>query len=79
VDNRVQRGNPRAYFEVYADTLEYLRAHEPGSLLHLAVHAHFGGRPLIAAMLEKILAHFSRCQDVWFARHGEIARHTVAQ
>jgi peptidoglycan/xylan/chitin deacetylase (PgdA/CDA1 family) len=79
VDNRVQRGHPRAYFEVYADTFDYLHAHEHGALLHVAIHAHFGGRPLVAAMLHKILDHFGRCAGVWFARHSEVARHTAAQ
>jgi peptidoglycan/xylan/chitin deacetylase (PgdA/CDA1 family) len=79
VDNRVQRGNPRTYYEVYVDTLEYLRVHEPGALLHLAIHAHFGGRPLIAAMLEKILDYFSRSEEVWLARHADIARLALEQ
>ena len=79
VDNRVQRGHPRAYFEVYADTFDYLYAHEHGSLLHLAIHAHFGGRPLVAAMLHRILDHVGRFGGVWFARHAEIARHTAEQ
>jgi hypothetical protein len=79
VDNRVQRGHPRAYFEVYADTFDYLRAHEHGALLHVAIHAHFGGRPLVAAMLQKMLDHFGRHADVWFAPHAEIARHAAAQ
>jgi peptidoglycan/xylan/chitin deacetylase (PgdA/CDA1 family) len=77
VDNRVQRLNPRAYYEVYADTFDYLYTREHGALLHLAIHAHYGGRPLVAAMLHKILDHFGRFAGVWFARHGEIARHTV--
>ena len=79
VDNRVQRANPRAYFEVYKDTFDYLYAREPGSLLHLAIHAHFGGRPLIVAMLHKILDYFGGFADVWFARHAEIARWTAEQ
>jgi peptidoglycan/xylan/chitin deacetylase (PgdA/CDA1 family) len=77
VDNRVQRLNPRAYYEVYADTFDYLYTREHGALLHLAIHAHYGGRPLVTAMLHKILDHFGRFAGVWFARHGEIARHTV--
>lgn len=79
VDNRVQRGNPRAYFEVYKDTFDYLYARERGSLLHLAIHSHFGGRPLITAMLHRILDHFSRFAGVWFARHSEIARWSAEQ
>jgi len=33
VDNRVLRGQPRSYYDVYADTFEYLRDHEPMGLL----------------------------------------------
>jgi hypothetical protein len=29
---------------------------------------------MIAAQLDKILAHFRRHPDVWFARHGELAQ-----
>jgi len=79
VDNRVQRGQPRAYFEVYRDTFDYLYEREPGSLLHLAIHAHFGGRPLITAMLHRILDHVRGRSDVWFVRHAELARRTRAQ
>jgi allantoinase len=79
VDNRVQRLNPRAYYEVYADTFDYLYAREHGALLHLAIHAHFGGRPLVTAMVHKVLDHFGRFAGVWFARHGEIARYTAEQ
>lgn len=76
VDNRVQRLNPRAYWEVYKDTFDYLYRHEHGALLHLAVHSHFGGRPLITAMLHQVLDYLSGFGGVWFARHAEIARWT---
>jgi peptidoglycan/xylan/chitin deacetylase (PgdA/CDA1 family) len=79
VDNRVQRSNPRAYYEVYADTFDYLYAREHGALLNLAIHAHFGGRPLVTAMLHKVLDHLGRFPGVWFARHTEIAVHTAEQ
>ena len=79
VDNRVQRGHPRAYFEVYKDTFDYVYAREPGSLLHLAIHSHSGGRPLMVAMLHRILDYFSGFRDVWFARHVDIARWSAEQ
>lgn len=76
VDNRVQRLNPRAYLEVYQDTFDYLYRRESGALLHLAVHAHFGGRPLISAMFDRVLDFLMGFRGVWFARHSEIARIT---
>ncbi len=74
VDNRVLRSNPRDYFDVYKGTFDYLYANEPMSLLHLAVHAHTGGRPLIAAVFSEILRYIKGFPDVWFARHADIAR-----
>jgi len=59
--------------------LSHLRAREQGALLHLAIHAHFGGRPLVTAMLHRILDHFGRFDGVWFARHAEIAKYTAEQ
>src|SRR4030095_9917342 len=43
VDNRVLRTNPQIYFDVYRETFDYLHACEPGALLNLGVHSHFGG------------------------------------
>src|SRR5262249_56213905 len=54
VDNRVLRGAPRSFLEVYRDTFEYLREHEPMGLLHIGFHSHFGGRPLMTAILDKL-------------------------
>jgi len=74
VDNRALRASPRIYYEVYKDTFEYLDACEPGALLHIALHSHFGGRALMAAMLRKLLQYLRERPGVWFARHEEIAR-----
>lgn len=78
-DNRVLRGNPRDFLDVYRDTFDYLYRNEPGALLNLTVHAHFGARPPLAAMLHEILAHVRRHSDVWFARHDEVARLVIEQ
>jgi peptidoglycan/xylan/chitin deacetylase (PgdA/CDA1 family) len=78
-DNRVLRGNPRDFLDVYRDTFDYLYRNEPGALLNLTVHAHFGARPPLAAMLHEILAHVRRHPDVWFARHDEVARLVIEQ
>jgi allantoinase len=43
-------------------------------LINLTVHAHFGGRPLMAAMLHELLRYMRGFPDVWFARHDEVAR-----
>ena len=58
VDNRVLRSNPMDYFEVYQNQFIYHQEQEPLGLVHLACHSHFGGRPLVANVFDKILAYF---------------------
>ena len=72
-DHRVLRGNPRDWFEVYKDTFDYLYANEPMALLNVTVHCHFGGRPLMAAQIERILKYIRGFPDVWLVRHDELA------
>jgi len=74
VDNRVLRGAPQTYFDVYKDTFDYLREHEPMGLLHVAFHSHFGGRPLMTAMFDKLLAFLAAQPDVHFPGHNAIAK-----
>jgi len=73
VDNRVLRGAPQTYFEVYKDTFEYLQAHEPMALLHVAFHSHFGGRPLMTAMFDKLLEFLTAQGDAYFPGHNALA------
>lgn len=74
VDNRVLRTDPQIYFDVYKNTFEYLNASEPGALLNLGVHSHFGGRPLMSAMFKKTLDYLKSQKDIWFAQHHEVAQ-----
>ena len=78
-DNRVLRASPLDFHDVYRETFDYLHAHEPMAMLPVAMHCHWGGRPLMAAMLQKVLAHYSQFTDVWFARSSEIAQWMIAQ
>ena len=73
-DNRVLRGSPRDFYQVYKDTFDFLYETEPVSMLNLTVHAHFGGRPMMSAMLREILRYVKGFPGVWFARHDEVAR-----
>ena len=68
------RANPRDLYQAHKGTFEYLVENEPMGLLVLVIHCQFGGRPLIAAVLNELLAEFARSGDVWFARHEELAR-----
>ena len=71
-DHRVLRANPRDWYDVYKDTFDYLYANEPTSYLNITVHCHFGGRPLITAVLTELLKYMQKSRDVWFARHEEL-------
>jgi len=73
-DHRVLRGNPRDWYDVYKDTFDYLYQNEPAAFLNVTVHCHFGGRPLIAAMVDKIVKYFRGFPDVWMVRHDELAQ-----
>lgn len=73
-DHRVLRGNPRDWYDVYQDTFDYLYRNEPTSYLNITVHCHFGGRPLIAAQIDRILKYIRGFPNVWIVRHDELAR-----
>ncbi len=62
VDNRVLRASPRDYLDVYIDTFDYLHNHEPGGLINVAIHAHFGGRPLIVGAIPEAAPLFLQLQ-----------------
>lgn len=72
-DNRVLRGSPRDFFDVYKDTFDYLYRHEPMSVLNIILHCQWGGRPPVTAMFRQILKYISEFPDVWFTTPGEIA------
>jgi len=78
-DNRVLRASPLDFHDVYRETFDYLYTQEPMAMLPIAMHCHWGGRPLMAAMLQKILTHYAQFSDVWFARSSEIAQWMIEQ
>jgi peptidoglycan/xylan/chitin deacetylase (PgdA/CDA1 family) len=77
-DNRVMRASPRDLYDVYRGTFDYLVANEPMGLLVLVIHCHFGGRPLITAVLDEVLRYMGKSRSVWFARHEELADWALA-
>jgi hypothetical protein len=74
VDNRVLRASPRNFFDVYKETFDYLYKQETLGLLQVGFHSHFGGRPLMSAMLAEVLGYFSGFSDVWFTTHSKIVQ-----
>lgn len=71
-DHRVLRGNPRDWYDVYKDTFDYLYANEATSYLNITLHCHFGGRPLMAAQVDRILKYIRGFPGVWLVRHDEL-------
>jgi hypothetical protein len=72
-DNRVLRASPQDFLTVYKNTFNYLYHNEPTAMINFTVHAHFGGRPLMSAMILEALKYFKGFPRVWFARHDEMA------
>jgi len=77
-DNRVLRQSPRSWYDVQKDTFDYLYRNEPGAYLNVTLHCNFGGRPLIAAMFDKVLGYIRGFPGVWIVRHDELARWVLA-
>lgn len=73
-DVRVLESSSMALWDIYRETFDYLYREEQPALLVLAIHSHFGGRPTVASMFDKILAHIGRHSDVWHATYAEIAQ-----
>jgi hypothetical protein len=73
-DQRVLRTAPQIYFDVQREAFDYLYRHEPMALLEMVLHCHWGGRPLMTAVAEKIFSYFRQFPDIWFARHNQVAR-----
>jgi peptidoglycan/xylan/chitin deacetylase (PgdA/CDA1 family) len=72
-DNRVLRASPQDFLAVYKNTFDYLYQNEPIGMINFTVHAHFGGRPLMSAVIFEALQYFKGFPRVWFARHDEMA------
>lgn len=73
-DNRVLRGAPGTYFDVYKRTFEHLRDTEPMSVLHATLHCHWGGRPVMLSVFRELLQYLKSTDDVWFTSHSDLAR-----
>jgi peptidoglycan/xylan/chitin deacetylase (PgdA/CDA1 family) len=73
-DHRVLRQSPRDWQDVYIDTFDYLYNNEPCAFMNLTVHCHFGGRPLMAAVVDKVLKYIRGFPDVWIVRHDDLAQ-----
>lgn len=66
VDNRVLRADPSGLYNAQKDAFDYLYHNEPMGVVHIGLHAHVGGRPTMAAQLDKLLTYFRQFEGVWF-------------
>jgi allantoinase len=73
-DNRVLRSSSMDLWEVHKETFDYLYANEQPAFLALSMHCHFGGRPMITAIFDKLFKYMAQYPEVWFASYSEIAR-----
>jgi allantoinase len=73
-DNRVLRSSSMDLWDVHKETFDYLYQHEAPAFMALSMHCHFGGRPMISAIFEKLFKYFAKHDGVWFATYAEIAK-----
>lgn len=77
-DNRVLRGAPNDWYRTYKDMFDFLYQQEPNAFINITVHGHFGGRPLVSAVVDQMLRYITGHPGVWIPRHDELA-HWVNQ
>jgi len=72
VDNRVLRADPGGLFSAQKDAFDYLYRNESFGIVHIGLHSHVGGRPTMAAQLDKLLNYFKQHDDVWYTTSEDI-------
>ena len=72
-DNRVLRGAPRDWYLCYRDMFDFLYQQEPNAYINITLHGHFGGRPLISAVVDRMLRYITAHPGVWMPRHDALA------
>ena len=78
-DIRVVRGNPKDYFTVHRDMFDFLYSTGKPEIINVTLHCLWGGRPLMANMFAQILEYFKSFEDVWIARHDEVAEWVLGE
>lgn len=73
-DMRVLRSSSLDLWDIYKEAFDYLYLRESPAFLVLSLHCHFGGRPIVSAIFDKIFRYMAQFPEVWLASHGEIAR-----
>lgn len=70
-DVRDAAAGPYAYRDLHRELLDHMLAAPGPGVFRLTVHAHVGGRPLLAGMAGQILDHIRESGDVWVATHAQ--------
>ncbi len=76
-DVRVMESSSMGLWDVYKEGFDYLYANESPAFLVMSIHCHFGGRPIIAAIFDKLFRYMTGHSDVWFASYDEIAEWVI--
>ncbi|MFK0292903.1 polysaccharide deacetylase family protein [Streptomyces sp. NPDC090442] len=76
-DVRSAVAGPHAYRELHQELLDQLLAAPGPGVFHLTLHAHVGGRPLMAGMIAQILDRLRVSGDIWVATHAQMAEHVL--
>ncbi|MFD9789514.1 polysaccharide deacetylase family protein [Streptomyces sp. NPDC059070] len=76
-DVRDTAAGPYVYRDLHRELLDQLLAAPGPGVFHLTLHAHVGGRPLLAGMASQILDHIRASDDVWVATHAQVAEHVL--
>ncbi|GAA4136598.1 polysaccharide deacetylase family protein [Leifsonia shinshuensis] len=69
--------SPREVLRIWTD--EFDRAREQRGLFQLTLHPHVIGHRSRLWIVDELLAHIRRFDDVWVGTHGALARHVRAQ
>jgi peptidoglycan/xylan/chitin deacetylase (PgdA/CDA1 family) len=76
-DVRGAAAGPHAYRDLHRELLDQLLAAPGPGVFRLTVHAHVGGRPLLAGLVAQILDHVRASGDVWVATHAQAAEYVL--
>ncbi|MEU3373858.1 polysaccharide deacetylase family protein [Streptomyces sp. NPDC006660] len=76
-DVRDAAAGPYAYRDLHRELLNQTLAAPGPGVFRLTVHAHVGGRPLLAGMVGQILDDLRESDDVWVATHAQVTDHIL--
>lgn len=76
-DNRALRGAPDWWYDCYKHLFDYQYRREPGSFINITMHGNFGGRPLMAAQLDRLLSYIGAHDGVWMPKHDDLAEWVI--